>query len=164
MRWFIRLSSAMQTRMFWGWRVERAVCLVVGREVVGVGRGIGTCGTGEEEDDDGGALGRVSEKETVVPAFSVLCSSMVPPMDSTSDLQMLRPRPLPPYFLDVLVSAWLNGLNSLCSCWAGMPIPVSWIQKVRCVAVSVSHSAFAPMVIDPLAVNFKLLLTRFPSI
>ena len=112
----------------------------------------------------GAAFRNFIENETVVPTFTSLFREMVPPMDSTRDLQMLRPRPLPPYLRDVLASAWLNGLNSLGSCSAGIPIPVSCVQNVKCASVSVSKSTLAPTVIDPFAVNFKLLLKRFPRI
>src|SRR5690348_9196049 len=54
----------------------------------------------------GFALGNVTVNQTVVPTPSVLSRLMMPfIIDSIKDLQILRPRPLPPYFRAVLASA-----------------------------------------------------------
>ena len=54
-----------------------------------------------------------------------------PPIASTSRVEMLRPRPVPPYFRVVEPSACLKG-SKMCACWsAGMPMPVSCTSKCK---------------------------------
>ena len=92
----------MQTRISDCGILERLVKLVVERCEIEDGKDLFLV---MPIGGSGLAFGKVSENETLVPTFSWLSSVMVPPIDSTRDLQMLRPRPLPPYLRDVLASA-----------------------------------------------------------
>ena len=65
---------------------------------------------------------------------------MVPPIISTSCLEIASPSPVPPYLRVVEASAWTKGENNAAT-WSGrIPIPVSVTAK-RTVAVP-PRSAF----------------------
>jgi hypothetical protein len=46
---------------------------------------------------------------------------------------MVNPRPVPPYFRVVELSAWANGSKMWASLFSGMPMPVSRTVKCRMV-------------------------------
>ena len=46
-----------------------------------------------------------SENENVLPTFTSLSNSSLPPISSTRCLLIVRPKPVPPYFLEMLASA-----------------------------------------------------------
>ncbi len=48
-----------------------------------------------------------------------------PPIIETSRREIARPRPVPPNWRVVDVSAWVNGSNSCASCCGAIPMPVS---------------------------------------
>ena len=50
---------------------------------------------------------------------------MLPPIISTSRLQIVSPRPVPPYLRVVEPSACVNGWNIRAACSGVMPMPVS---------------------------------------
>ena len=81
-------------------------------------------------------------------------------MRSTSCLEIARPRPVPPYFLVVEPSTWLNFSNTESILSAGMPGPVSRTEiRIRARAASRdSHSTAITML--PLGVNLMALPTR----
>ncbi len=64
-------------------------------------------------------------KVKVLPTLGMLTTLMLPPMRSTSCLQIASPRPVPPKLRVVEASTWLNGLNRRPMRSAGMPMPVS---------------------------------------
>ena len=67
--------------------------------------------------------------EKVLPLPGVLSTPMAPPINSTSRAQMARPRPVPPYFRVVELSACSNGRKIADCLSAGMPMPVSRTSK-----------------------------------
>src|SRR6058998_629739 len=56
---------------------------------------------------------------------------MWPPMSSTSRLEMVRPRPVPPYWRVVEESACVKLSKMTSSLSAGMPMPVSETEQQR---------------------------------
>src|SRR5690606_40652274 len=67
----------------------------------------------------------VRVNQNVEPLPSSLSRPILPPISSTSLLEMASPRPVPPYWRAVEASAWLKALNSDC-CWArDRPTPES---------------------------------------
>ncbi len=85
------------------------------------------------------SLVKSSSKEKTVPRPGSLSTSMLPPMNSTSLLEMLRPSPVPPYFLVIELSACENAANILPILCVFNPIPVSKTRNLS--LTSVSHSA-----------------------
>ena len=63
------------------------------------------------------------------PVPTSLSTQMRPPMSSVNRLLIARPRPVPPYFLVVDASTWLNDWNSRSKRSAGIPQPVSRTTK-----------------------------------
>ena len=61
----------------------------------------------------------------VLPSPSLLDTPQSPPMSATSWLLMASPRPVPPYFREVDVSAWTKGWKIAPSLSGAMPSPVS---------------------------------------
>ncbi|MNV47180.1 hypothetical protein D3C71_1390390 [compost metagenome] len=112
-----------------------------------------------------GTVGRVSSTSTQVPSPGTLCSVSVPCIIATSRWQMLRPRPVPPYWRLVAASACANGANSRSRCSGEMPIPVSrTVRRSRCApSVSVSSTVNA-MSTSPAWVNLMALLSRLNAI
>ncbi len=63
------------------------------------------------------------------PVPTSLSTQMPPPMSSVNRLLIARPKPVPPYFLVVDASTWLNDWNSRPKASAGIPQPVSRTTK-----------------------------------
>ncbi len=95
-----------------------------------------------------------------LPTPGVLLTLMVPPISSTSCLEMVRPRPVPPYLREIEPSAWLNDWNSLASCSSFMPIPVSLTEKRRDSASAPRSTTCTATTISPFSVNLTALLVR----
>src|SRR6266536_5917379 len=73
-----------------------------------------------------GAFGKVRVNETVVPFPGLDSSQILPPSTfSIMALQILSPRPLPPYERAVELSAWEKGWKSFVNCSLLIPMPVS---------------------------------------
>ena len=66
-----------------------------------------------------------------------LLTVIEPPMSSTSCLEIVRPSPVPPYFLVEEPSTWLNFSNTDSSLPAGIPGPVS-CTEIRIIARAIS--------------------------
>ena len=102
---------------------------------------------------------RVNQK--VEPWPSRLSTPIVPPIISTSCLQIASPSPVPPYLRVVDASAWTNGANSAAT-WSGrIPIPVSVTVKRTVAAPSrLALAAPLPDVTSPRSVNLMALPSR----
>ena len=81
-----------------------------------------------------GASSNTAVNQKVEPWPSRLLTPIVPPISSTSCLQIASPSPVPPYLRVVEASAWVKGGNSGAIWSCRMPIPVSVTVK-RTVAV-----------------------------
>ena len=110
------------------------------------------------------ALSKVSSTEKVVPAPFWLCTEMVPPIRSTSCLEMVRPSPVPPYLRAVSEPAWVND-SKICSTYSGaMPMPVSLISKRSRLFPPLFSSWVTFISTNPFSVNFTALPARFSKI
>ena len=92
----------------------------------------------------------------VEPSPGWLVTEISPPSSWQKRWEIAKPRPVPPYFLLVEASAWLNAWNSRPSCSSVMPIPVSEIAN-RTIGRSVSKRS-ATKVSRPFSVNLLPLL------
>jgi hypothetical protein len=84
---------------------------------------------------------------------------MSPPSSWQNRREIARPSPVPPYFLAVEVSAWLNAWNRRPSCSSVMPMPVSETAN-RTIWRSLSKRS-ATTVRRPFSVNLLPLLNTF---
>ena len=73
-------------------------------------------------------IGKVTVK--VEPFPGSLVTAMSPPMSWQNLWLMARPRPVPPYFLLVELSACSKAWKSLPSCSGVMPMPLSLTMKL----------------------------------
>ena len=64
-------------------------------------------------------------ENSLMENFKSLLTTTSPPIKIASCFDIVRPNPVPPYFLVVELSAWTKELNSLAICSSDMPIPVS---------------------------------------
>ena len=69
-------------------------------------------------------------KKNLVPLSSSDSKSISPPRHSMIDLVMTRPNPVPFSFAVLWSAGWQNGTKSVCCFAAGMPTPLSAIEKV----------------------------------
>ena len=105
---------------------------------------------------------RVNEK--LLPTPGTLCTCIVPPMSCTSLLLMVRPRPVPPKFRVVELSAWEKGLKMCSSLSAAMPTPVSRTTKRKPQRFgALLGTCSMPSTTSPRGVNLTALLARFSS-
>src|SRR5262249_11215374 len=65
----------------------------------------------------------------VEPLPNSLSTVKSPPIIWQNFLLIARPRPVPPYFLGVLASAWEKAWKSFPSCSGVMPMPLSETRK-----------------------------------
>ncbi|MNC86319.1 hypothetical protein D3C83_19710 [compost metagenome] len=85
---------------------------------------------------------------------------MLPPIISTSRLQIVSPSPVPPYLRVIEPSAWENGWNIRADCSGVMPMPVSRMENSSLI-ISAWRSATATFTCtSPCSVNLTELLTR----
>ena len=107
--------------------------------------------------DTTGLSGKVKTKR--VPIFFSLCTSIVPPISSTSCLLIVVPKPVPPNFRDIEASACANASKTLFTCSSDIPMPVSAIMNCTspfCTGCTVRDT-------QPCSVNFTALPTRLLS-
>mmetsp|Transcript_13954 Transcript_13954/g.59728 ORF Transcript_13954/g.59728 Transcript_13954/m.59728 type:complete len:324 (+) Transcript_13954:728-1699(+) len=76
------------------------------------------------------ARGNSTVKKKRVPTSSTLTKSISPPMHSTMDLVMTKPKPVPFSFAARCSAGWQNGTNNACCFAAGIPTPLSRTSKV----------------------------------
>ena len=100
----------------------------------------------------------------VLPTPGSLSSQICPPINSTRRRLIVRPRPVPPCFRVVDMSACENGWNNLADCSRVMPIPVSRTENFNCTLAPVRSSSSILRRISPRSVNFTALLTRLVRI
>ena len=96
----------------------------------------------------------------VVPFPKSLLTTTSPPIKIASCFDIVRPNPVPPYFLVVELSAWTNELNSLAICSSDIPMPVS----LTSIAIRSPPSwviLLTPTVIFPFSVNLQALEIKF---
>ena len=103
---------------------------------VGFGRrGRPTRGAGRPSPAGGraaaGTYSRGMKRVNVLPSPRVLWTRISPPSSLAISRLMDRPRPVPPYFRLVPVSACWNGSKMTRSLSGGMPIPVSVTENAR---------------------------------
>ena len=99
-----------------------------------------------------------NENEKRLPSLTSLSKVNFPPINSTKRLQMAKPNPVPPNFLEIEASAWTNALNNLDCPSTLIPIPVSDTENI-----SIESFCSTTSVTLPLSVNFIALLKRFRS-
>ena len=99
-----------------------------------------------------------------LPFLSSLSTHILPPIFSMSCFEMVRPRPVPPYFRVVELSACVK-LSNIFSCFSfGIPTPVSETEKYKTILPSFFSFKFTLITISPCSVNFMALPTRLTSI
>ncbi len=102
-------------------------------------------------------------KWNVLPMPFSLSTSISPPIISTSFLLMLNPRPVPPYFRVVELSACENAVKSRAVSSGSMPIPVSRTEKCRTVPSARRSPGLTESSISPRSVNLTAFDMRFRS-
>ncbi|MNG74491.1 hypothetical protein D3C79_329720 [compost metagenome] len=102
--------------------------------------------------------------ENVLPLPAWESTAIVPPISSTRRLQMARPRPVPPYWRVVELSAWAKAWKSRPDCSGVMPMPVSCTRTWSCILPPVRPRLRITMVTWPCSVNFTALLTKLRTI
>ncbi len=68
-----------------------------------------------------------------MPLLDVFFNEMSPPNNEVSCLHILKPKPVPPYFLVVELSAWVNRSKIVFFYSGLMPIPVSMTSNSKMV-------------------------------
>ena len=101
--------------------------------------------------------------QNVEPAPGRDCTPMRPCIRSTMRLQMVRPRPVPPYRRVVDASAWVKAWNSRACCCSSMPMPVSRTSKRSWWLFPFSPRRCTLTSTPPRAVNLMALEIRLPS-
>ena len=106
------------------------------------------------------SIPKMAVKKKALPFPETLSTQILPPIISTRRLLIDNPSPVPPYFLVVDVSAWLNDLNNLDVCSSERPIPVSRTANLISTLVSPRVTSSVETTISPFSVNFTALLQR----
>ena len=96
-----------------------------------------------------------SVKKNVVPCPTSLSKSRRPPISSTNLLEIVSPRPVPPYLRVIDVSAWLNASKIRDFCSLVTPIPLSWTSNFIFVLplFSEGNRRILTLILPPLFVN-----------
>ncbi|KAF5055013.1 hypothetical protein DSECCO2_382030 [anaerobic digester metagenome] len=103
-------------------------------------------------------------KKKDVPLFTSLSTQILPPMSSTSFLEMASPRPVPPNSRVVEESAWAKLSKMASTLEEGMPMPVSRISKRQHGAPSSMTDSPTARVTPPRLVNLMALPSRLMMI
>mmetsp|Transcript_14403 Transcript_14403/g.35756 ORF Transcript_14403/g.35756 Transcript_14403/m.35756 type:complete len:206 (-) Transcript_14403:10-627(-) len=93
-----------------------------------------------------------------VPRPSSLSQTIVPSCADTSCLTILRPSPVPPYFLVTLISTCSNAPQMAGIFAFGIPMPVSSTRTMTLVPCASAGATYTPT--WPLCVNLRLLPNR----
>jgi len=101
----------------------------------------------------GSCLVKVTMNQNVDPTPTSLSTPILPPMSSTSRLEIESPSPVPPKRLVVEESAWVNAAKSPSTLSGGMPMPVSRTVNRTVAVVGVSDSSATSIVTSPSSVN-----------
>ena len=96
--------------------------------------------------------------QKVLPLPYSLSTPTLPCINSANCFDIDRPSPVPPYFLEVEVSACWNDLNSLFLCSSLRPIPVSVTLNLTKNPSSNSSSKSNARITSPSSVNLIALL------
>ena len=103
-------------------------------------------------------------KPKVLPWPGMDCTSMLPPIISTSRRVMVRPRPVPPYLRVTEPSAWVKAWNSRAT-WAwSMPMPLSRTSMRSCTRCGSCCRLRTTTATWPCSVNFTALPIRLVRI
>ena len=103
-------------------------------------------------------------KWNVLPRPTWLSTHTRPPINSASCAHIASPRPVPPYFRVVEVSACAKASKILFCFSIGMPIPVSVTEKCNITSVISRFSTPACNTTSPRSVNLIAFPTRFTMI
>ena len=95
----------------------------------------------------------------VEPCPGTLSTLICPPIISVNCLVIGNPSPVPPYFVVVSSSAWVNSSNTLMTCCSFMPIPVSAISKFSH-SIPAKRIGCAVTVTTPSSVNLQALVSK----
>ena len=144
--------------------ISRSSRLVSLSSTTSTGRARTPSGRGAARSPGSSAKPSVAVNVKVVPMPRVLSRARSPPIILASRRLMANPSPVPPNFLEVELSAWLNAWNSRPCCSGGMPMPVSRTLIANCTRSPVPASSRATFTAtSPLAVNLNALPTRLVS-
>ncbi len=102
-------------------------------------------------------------KRKVEPFPSTLSTWICPPISSTSCLEMVRPRPVPPNRRVVEPSAWRNDSKIRGSCSGLMPMPVSFTANSMTASSPLSSITSTRSDTSPAVVNLMALPIRLTS-
>ena len=97
------------------------------------------------------------------PTPGVLSTQILPPIISTRRLLIVSPRPVPPNLRVILVSAWVNGRNSLSISFCDIPMPVSFTEKRKMTPSLISLASVTLTITSPCWVNLTALPARLIS-
>ena len=97
--------------------------------------------------------------QKVLPWPGRLLAPASPPIRRASWRTMARPRPVPPYWRLVELSACSKAVNSRGNTSGAMPMPVSWTSKRSSAPAAVSSTHSVRTVTAPAGVNLMALPT-----
>ena len=101
----------------------------------------------------------------VEPFSGALISSIVPSIAATSMVVIDKPKPVPPYFLAIEESAWVNFSKIIFWFYGSMPMPVSVTEIETALTSSLSIGLqIISTWIPPFSVNLIALLHKFTII
>ncbi|MCY1523049.1 hypothetical protein D9M68_579320 [compost metagenome] len=109
-------------------------------------------------------FGRLRLIQNSEPSPGLLVTPISPPICSTRRLEITRPRPVPPAWRVIELSAWLKAWNRLRSSSSARPMPVSCTLMRSWARSALSSSTMARTTMVPLWVNLMALLTRLVRI
>ena len=100
----------------------------------------------------------------VAPSPSSLFKLSVAPISKHSSLAIVKPRPVPPNFREVELSAWVNALNKVLCWFFSIPMPVSDTEMLSFTLLADTNSVSISSVTLPSLVNLIALLHKLSSI
>ena len=106
---------------------------------------------------------RATVNMKALPLPASLSTRIVPPIISTSCLEMASPSPVPPNSRVVDVSAWEKDSNSRLCCSGVMPMPLSRTENSRVALSPACSTSPTETITSPDSVNFTALLVRLIS-
>ena len=149
------VRQRMPNRSRWPPRTRQVVVLSsTTRTVVSASHSDSMAGKDGSADDRRNSA--VNQKVLPFPVW--LSTPISPPINSTSCLLMVVPRPVPPYCRVVELSAWVKLEKTWSIFSSGIPIPVSFMKNRIRACSPLLFSGLASMRISPSWVN----LTAFP--
>ena len=111
-----------------------------------------------------GCFLKTAVNQNIVPLPSRLSTPISPPIISASCFDIVNPKPVPPYFRVVELSAWENLSKSRSRLFWGIPTPVSETLKRMVTWSASSFSRMARIITSPFSVNLMALPARLTII